>query len=155
MERRQDKAEKTGSELLEEEWKVQPHVLQNPLNFTSHKEWSVSPSMASSPPCPSQLWHLSGLRAWSHSLHHLPAPPWLRSYTTMVLTSTAMLTIPISTSAPHYSSRSPHSLCSPGSLPNNKTELMTVAPKPLLQKLGDPLMTIDACSIRPASEVRN
>ena len=40
-------------------------------------------------------------------------------------------------------------------LNSSKTELMVVAPKPLLRKVGDLLINVDGCSICPASEVRN
>ncbi|XP_019937121.1 uncharacterized protein [Paralichthys olivaceus] len=40
-------------------------------------------------------------------------------------------------------------------LNSNKTELMVVAPKALLQKVGDLLLNIDGCSISPSPEVRN
>ncbi|XP_034061631.1 uncharacterized protein LOC117539536 [Gymnodraco acuticeps] len=38
---------------------------------------------------------------------------------------------------------------------SNKTELMIVAPKAQLQKVGDLLLSIDGCSISPSNEVRN
>ncbi|XP_037636652.1 uncharacterized protein LOC119494669 [Sebastes umbrosus] len=37
----------------------------------------------------------------------------------------------------------------------NKTELMVVAPKALLQKVGDLHLDVDGCSFSPSSEVRN
>ena len=38
---------------------------------------------------------------------------------------------------------------------SNKTELIIVAPKAQLQKVGDLLLNIDGCSISPSTEVRN
>ena len=40
-------------------------------------------------------------------------------------------------------------------LDSNKTELMVVAPKALLQKVGDFLLDVDGSSISPSLEVRN
>ncbi|XP_037652407.1 uncharacterized protein LOC119504385 [Sebastes umbrosus] len=40
-------------------------------------------------------------------------------------------------------------------LNSNKTELMVVAPKALLRKVGDLHLDIDGCSFSPSSEVRN
>ncbi|XP_041658863.1 uncharacterized protein LOC121519853, partial [Cheilinus undulatus] len=40
-------------------------------------------------------------------------------------------------------------------LNSNKTELMVVAPKALLQKVGDLMLDVDRTSICPSSEVRN
>ncbi len=40
-------------------------------------------------------------------------------------------------------------------LNSNKTELMVVVPKALLQKIGDPFLTVDVSSISPSTEVHN
>ena len=40
-------------------------------------------------------------------------------------------------------------------LNSNKTELMVVAPAPLLRKIGDLALVVDGCSISPSPEVRN
>ena len=40
-------------------------------------------------------------------------------------------------------------------LNSNKTELMVVAPKALLQKVGDFIVKVDGCSISPSPEARN
>ena len=40
-------------------------------------------------------------------------------------------------------------------LNTNKTELMVVASKALLQKVGDLLLDVDGCTISPSTEVRN
>ncbi|CAJ1050789.1 uncharacterized protein LOC121506616%2C partial [Xyrichtys novacula] len=40
-------------------------------------------------------------------------------------------------------------------LNNNKTDLMVVAPPSLSKEVGDILLNVDGCTIRPSQEVRN